>query len=101
MSGLPSKYVRQEWFGPESFVAVVVGMVCISLPYTGIAPRDATWLIAGPPIAGALLIALSAVGLPREDSLRRTGIGMLIAFAGFLLAIPGLVVGLALGATFT
>ncbi|WP_239476534.1 hypothetical protein [Nocardia arizonensis] len=76
-------------------------MACISLPYTGTAPRDATWLIAGPPIVGALLVALSAAQLPIRDSLRRTGVGMIIAFAGFLLTIPGLVVGLALGATFT
>ncbi|MET7767464.1 hypothetical protein [Nocardia sp. NPDC005366] len=101
MSGLPSKYVRQDWFGPESFVAAVAGMACISLPYIGAVPRDAAWLIAAPPIAGALLIALSAVGPPISDSLRRTGVGMVVAFAGFLLAIPGLLVGLALGATFT
>lgn len=101
MNDLPSKYERQDWFGPESFIAVVVGMVCISLPYTGLAPRGAIWLIVGPPAAGLLLLALSAVRLPYSDSLRRAGVGLLSAFAGFVLAIPGFLVGIALGATFT
>ncbi|MEV5836756.1 hypothetical protein [Nocardia sp. NPDC052112] len=101
MSGLPSKYARQDWFGPESFIAVVIGMVSISLPYTGLVPRDAIWFITGPPIAGGLLIAISAAGLPLSDNTRRVGVGLLAAFAGFLLCIIGFLIGLAIGAIFT
>jgi hypothetical protein len=101
MSGLPSKYARQDWFGPEAFIAVVIGMVSISLPYTGLVPRDAIWFITGPPIAGGLLIVISAAGLPRSDGTRRAGVGLLAAFAGFLLCIIGFLIGLAIGAIFT
>ncbi|MBF6173829.1 hypothetical protein [Nocardia blacklockiae] len=101
MSGLPPKYARQDWFGPESFVAVVVGMVCVALPYAGLVPREATWLIWGPPLVGILLIASSAAGSAFAGSLRRAGVGLVLAFAGFVLAIPGLLLGIALGTSFT
>ncbi|MEU0507067.1 hypothetical protein [Nocardia sp. NPDC005998] len=101
MSGLPSKYARQDWFDPEAFIAVVIGMVSISLPYTGLVLRDAIWFITGPPIVGGLLIAISAASLPLSDSTRRVGVGLLAAFAGFLLCIIGFLIGLAIGAIFT
>ncbi|MGW4738512.1 hypothetical protein [Nocardia xishanensis] len=101
MKGLPSKYARQDWFGPESFIGVVIGMVCISLPYTGLAHRDAIWLILGPPTAGVFFVALSAVNIPLGNSLRRAGVGLFSAFAGFVLAILGFLAGVAFAAMFT
>ncbi|WP_378738905.1 hypothetical protein [Nocardia brasiliensis] len=101
MSGVPPKYARGNWFGPEAFVAVVIGMICIALPYTGLAPRDATWLIAGPPLAGGLLIAISAADLPLRYRTRRVGVGLLAAFGGLLLALFGFLLGLAIGGMVT
>ncbi|MEV6557983.1 hypothetical protein AB0M22_19870 [Nocardia sp. NPDC051756] len=76
-------------------------MISIALPYSGIVPRDAIWCIIGPPVAGGLLIALSAAGLPLGGSIRRVGVGLLAAFAGLLLSIIGFLAGLAIGAIFT
>jgi hypothetical protein len=101
VSGLPHRYEHKDWFGPEAFIAVVIGMICIASPYAGLVAREATWLIAAPLIAGVLLIGVSAVGLPLSDSIRRVGVGLLAAFAGFLLCIIGLLLGLAVGAMFT
>ncbi|MFD3508800.1 hypothetical protein [Nocardia sp. NPDC058666] len=76
-------------------------MLSISLPYAELVPRDATWFIAGPPVTGLLLIALSAAGFPFSTSLRRLGVGSLAAFAGFVCSIPGFLLGLAVGGIFT
>jgi hypothetical protein len=70
-------------------------------PYTGLVPHDAGWIIAVPLIAGLLLIASTAAGIPLSGSARRLGVGLLAAFTGFLLSIIGFLVGLAIGAIFT
>ncbi|MFC9437346.1 hypothetical protein [Nocardia sp. NPDC057030] len=98
---MSAKYVRADWFGPESFVAAVVGMVSISLPYSGIVPRDAVWCVIGPLVIGGLLVAVSAAGLPHSMRIRRLGVGLLAAFAGLLLSVIGFLAGLAVGAIFT
>ncbi|MFE9580123.1 hypothetical protein ACFYO1_27315 [Nocardia sp. NPDC006044] len=100
MSG-PSKYVRTDWFGPESFAAAVVGMISIVLPYSGVVPRDAVWCVIGPLVIGGLLVAVSAAGLPYSENIRRIGVGLLAAFAGLLLSVIGFLAGLAIGAIFT
>ncbi|MEV6278583.1 hypothetical protein [Nocardia sp. NPDC051832] len=97
MSDARSRYIRQDWFGPESFGAAMVGMVAIALPYTGLVPRSAGWLIPAPFIVGVLLVAVSASGLGLSTVLRRAGVGFVGAFAGFLLAILGLLGGISLG----
>jgi hypothetical protein len=101
MTGIPEKYVRTDWFGPEGFVAAVLAMLSISLPYTGLVPRDAIWFIAGPLVAGLLFIALSAAGFSFSTSLRRLGVGSLAAFAGFICSIAGFLLGIAAGGIFT
>lgn len=101
MSALPSKFVCADWFGPESFAATAVGMISIALPYSGIIPRAAIWCVIGPLIAGGLLVAVSAAGLPHSKNIRRVGVGLLAAFAGLLLSVIGFLAGLAIGAIFT
>ncbi|MFI9511396.1 hypothetical protein [Nocardia sp. NPDC052566] len=86
------------WFGPESFAAVVLGMVCISLPYVGLAPREAGWLILAPlGLGGAALAA--GIGM-NQTALRRIGAGLLAAFAGFLLMLIGFLIGIGIGHLF-
>lgn len=98
LNGLPHKYSRDGWFGPESFFAVVLGMICMSLPYAGLAPNDADWLVVSPLLIGAALITLSITGIPRSNRLRRCGVGFLCAFAGFVLGAIALLLGIGAGA---
>ncbi|MGW4368147.1 hypothetical protein ACWEKT_21145 [Nocardia takedensis] len=98
MSGFPSTYARADWFGPESFVTVVVGTFCIALPYVGSVPRSAGWVIAIPLVAGVLSLAASAVGTRFDGVLRRAAVGFVLSCAGWVLALLALVSGLAIGA---
>lgn len=100
MSRAPFEYARDDWFGPESFVTVVLGMICLTLPLTGLGPRDIAWALAALPIVGGALIALGATGLPFSGNLRRAGVGFVAALAGFLLSVLGLLLGISLGGLF-
>ncbi len=94
MTAAQSKYRRDDWFGPESFGAVVIGLFLMSLPYTGLAPpREAVWLIVTPPLAGIALVALSATPVRGTRTVRRVGTGLLAAGAGAIISIPALVAG--------
>ncbi|WP_024499984.1 hypothetical protein [Gordonia amicalis] len=97
MTNPSTRYRREDWFGPESFGAVVIGLFLMSLPYTGLAPREAVWLIVTPPLAGIALVALSATPVRGTRTVRRVGTGLLAAGAGAIISIPALVAGAALG----
>ncbi|GGK61762.1 hypothetical protein [Nocardia camponoti] len=96
----PFRYVRDDWFGPASFIAATVGLLCIALPYTKVVPHGSGWLVATPLVAGAALLAMSGLSIAPRIRLRRTGIGLLAAFAAFILAIPCFLAGLALSTIF-
>lgn len=97
MSGPASGYRREDWFGPESFAAVLVGVFLMSLPYVGLAPRGAVWLIVGPPLTGVVLIVLCSARILARTALRRIGTGLLAAGIGAIISIPALLAGSALG----
>lgn len=88
-------YRREEWFGPESCLAVVAGTVCLSLPYLVADLRDAIWLICAPLILGITLTAIGSLPTPWRPHARRTGVGFLAAFACLALGIPCFLAGLA------
>lgn len=101
VSGFPATYVRDDWFGAESYFAALAGTICISLPYALTQFRDASWIVLAPFVFGVFLLVVSAVRSPLADSVRRVGSGLLIAFGGFILAIPGFLAGIALGSLFS
>jgi hypothetical protein len=85
----------RPWFGPESFAAAIVGLLCMSLPYTGFA-RDSAWLVVAPPVVGMVLLLIGATGVPFSHTLRRTGVGLVAAGTGFLMAILAFLGGIGL-----
>lgn len=90
-----------ESFGPESFVTSVAGLVCISLPYTFSAAREAWWLVILPLVAGVALVMISnSVGNARSSTLKRSGVGFLVAFAGFVLSLIGILAAIAVISVF-
>lgn len=97
MTTAQSKYRRDEWFGPESFAGVLIGMFLMSLPYTGLAPREAVWLIVGPPLTGVALVALSATPIRGMRTVRRVGTGLVAGGVGAVISVPALLAGAALG----
>ncbi|AZZ83210.1 hypothetical protein C5O27_20890 [Gordonia alkanivorans] len=97
MTTLSTRYRREDWFGPESFGAVVIGMLVMSLPFTGLASRDALWLVVGPPLTGLVLLALSTAPVRGVRSVRRAGTGLVAGGAGAIISIPVLLAGAALG----
>ncbi|MET9212175.1 MULTISPECIES: hypothetical protein [unclassified Nocardia] len=77
-------------FGPESFLATLAGFACISLPYLDMTFRQAWWLIVLPPVVGIIALALGGDASPLRLSLQRVGVGLLVAFAGFVPSVAGL-----------
>ncbi|SUD47911.1 Uncharacterised protein [Nocardia otitidiscaviarum] len=86
-------FLRNDWFGPESFAAAIAGLICISLPYIGWLPNDAVWAILAPALAGSAL-------LPFAGTARRIGVGFVTAFAGFVVVLIAFLIGLAIGHLF-
>ncbi|WP_280338724.1 hypothetical protein [Nocardia neocaledoniensis] len=79
----------------------MAGLVCISLPYTVVAARDAWWLIVAPLVVGGAFVAIgNAIGGGWSTSLRRTGVGLIVAFTGFVVAIVGVLLTIAIVAIF-
>lgn len=78
-------------FGPETFAAVIVGVVIQASGVVGVFPRDVGfWAFLGPAIIGLVLAFIA--GRPR-----RIGVGLLISliavpYAAILVGIGGFIV---------
>ncbi|MGW5435256.1 hypothetical protein [Nocardia asteroides] len=87
-------------FGPESFVAALVGFGCISLPYLVRGWQNAWWLILMPPVAGIVAFTYGDRTSATGVSIKRAGAGLLVAFGGFVLAVAGFLAAIGIAALF-
>ncbi|WP_280301281.1 hypothetical protein [Nocardia neocaledoniensis] len=85
-------------FGPESFVAVLVGFACISLPYLANGLRNSWWLVLLPPIIGVAAFTYGDSTSATGASVKRAGAGLLVAFAGFVVAVAGFLAAIGIAA---